>query len=425
MTEAKRRSLYFGGAVAIILLIIFNLRLDVRMIDKICSDIRCLCLYGVTNTLSIVLQPVLFFLATSSRWTTVRNRVIIASLDPFGKKSSTSIREIIINNRKIEKKIDRKTGTGSPDISFQQVQYISIDADHEGRRIDNFLFNFLKSVPKGRVYKMIRKGEVRVNKKRIKTNYKLILGDSLRIPPVFVDDKAELQIPHRVIEQLRSATLYEDDAFLIINKPSGIPVHAGSGCVFGVIESFRAMDEFKDGYIELAHRLDRETSGCLILVKKPQVLRDMNKLIKDNQMSKRYLALVKGIWEGGRQMVDAPLLKNIRRGGERVVQVSEEGKTARTEFDLQKGFAEASLLEVTLHTGRTHQIRVHSTHIGTPIAGDNKYGDDGFNKTMKTLGLKRLFLHASHLSFTLGDMQKISVDAPLSDELKSVINKLS
>ncbi len=313
----------------------------------------------------------------------------------------------------------------SPDVSFQQVQYISIDTDHEGRRIDNFLFNFLKSVPKGRVYKMIRKGEVRVNKKRIKTNYKLVLGDNLRIPPVFIDDKAELLIPHRVIEQLKASTLYEDDAFLIINKPSGIPVHAGSGCVFGVIESFRAMDEYKDGYIELAHRLDRETSGCLILVKKPQVLREMNKLIKDNEMSKRYLALVKGVWKDGRRIVDAPLLKNTMRGGERLVQISDEGKVAKTEFDLQKGFSEASLLEVTLHTGRTHQIRVHSTHIGTPIAGDNKYGDDGFNKTMKTFGLKRLFLHASHLSFTLGNMERISVDAPLSDELKSVISKLS
>ena len=316
-------------------------------------------------------------------------------------------------------------GNNSPDVSFQQVQYISIDADHEGRRIDNFLFNFLKSVPKGRVYKMIRKGEVRVNKKRIKTNYKLVLGDSLRIPPVFIDDKAELLIPHRVIEQLKASTLYEDDAFLIINKPSGIPVHAGSGCVFGVIESFRAMDEYKDGYIELAHRLDRETSGCLVLVKQPQILRRMNKLIKDNEMSKRYLALVKGSWEGENKMVDVPLLKNTLRGGERLVQVNENGKTALTEFALQQEFSESSLLVVTLHTGRTHQIRVHSAHIGTPIAGDVKYGDDDFNKTMKTLGLKRLFLHASHISFQLENMNRITVDASLSNELKQVIKQLS
>ena len=306
-------------------------------------------------------------------------------------------------------------------MNFQEVQYISIDADHEGRRIDNFLFNLLKNVPKGRVYKMLRKGEVRVNKKRIKTNYRLISGDSLRIPPVFLDDKAELQIPHRIIEQLKASTLYEDDAFLIINKPSGIPVHAGSGCVFGVIESFRAMDEYKEGYIELAHRLDRETSGCLILVKQPQVLRQMNKLIKDNEMSKQYLALIQGVWKGEGRMVDAPLLKNTMRGGERMVEVNEKGKDALTEFAPLEKFSESTLLEVTLHTGRTHQIRVHSAHIGMPIAGDTKYGNDDFNKTMKNLGLKRLFLHASRLSFKLGNMQRISVEAPLSKELQKII----
>jgi len=287
------------------------------------------------------------------------------------------------------------------------------------------LFNYLKDVPKGRIYKMLRKGEVRVNKKRIKTNYRLVSGDSLRVPPVFLDDKAKLQIPHRVIDQLKSSTLYEDNAFLIINKPSGIPVHAGSGCDFGVIEAIRTMPEFKDSYIELAHRLDRETSGCLILVKQPQVLRKMNLLIRDNNMSKRYYALIKGVLKDGRQMIDVPLLKNTLRGGERLVQVSENGKPAKTEFSLLEGFTEASLVDVILHTGRTHQIRVHSAHSGTPIAGDNKYGNEEFNKTMKTLGLKRLFLHANHISFKLDDLDRISVDAPLPDDLKKVINKLT
>ncbi len=311
------------------------------------------------------------------------------------------------------------------EVSFQKVQYLTIDADHADRRIDNFLFNFLKNIPKGRVYKMLRKGEVRVNKKRIKTNYRLIVGDQVRIPPVFIEENVELKIPLRVIEQLEASTLYEDDAFLIINKPSGIPVHAGSGLSFGIIEAMRSMPKFKDSYIELAHRLDRETSGCLILVKQPLVLRQMNKLIKDNKMSKHYLTLVDGIWEGSSQMVDAPLSKNTMRGGERVVQVNKSGKSALTELQLQKRYSASSLLNVTLHTGRTHQIRVHCAHIGMPIAGDNKYGNDGFNKTMKTFGLKRLFLHASHLSFELENFDRITVEAPLSEELQRVLTSLS
>jgi len=272
---------------------------------------------------------------------------------------------------------------------------------------------------------MLRKGEVRVNKKRVKANYRLISGESLRIPPVFLVDKADLQIPHRIIEKLKASTLYEDGAFLIINKPSGIPVHAGSGCDFGVIEAIRTIPKFKDSYIELAHRLDRETSGCLILVKQPKVLRKMNMLIRENDLSKRYRALVKGVLEEGSRVIDAPLLKNTLRGGERIVQVSENGKVAKTEFSLLESFSEVSLVEVTIYTGRTHQIRVHSAYSGTPIAGDTKYGNDDFNKIMKTLGLKRLFLHANHISFKLDDLDRISVDAPLPDDLKQVIYKLT
>jgi len=319
----------------------------------------------------------------------------------------------------------RKMDMRTQDTSFHQVQYILIDSDHEGRRIDNFLFSFLKSIPKGRIYKMLRKGEVRVNKKRKQANYRLASGDSLRIPPVFLDEKEKLFIPHRVIEQLKSSVIFEDDAFFIINKPSGIPVHAGSGCDFGIIESIRSMPEFKDNYIELAHRLDRETSGCLILVKQPQVLREMNKLIKENEMSKRYLALVKGVWEGGVRTVDAPLLKNTKRGGERIVQVSENGKNALTEFISRKKYLDATLLEVTLHTGRTHQIRVHAAHIGMPIACDSKYGNEVFNRKLQKLGLKRLFLHASKLSFKLKTMKRISVEAPLPEELEQTLKILS
>ncbi len=306
-------------------------------------------------------------------------------------------------------------------VSYQTVQYITIDNDHAGRRIDNFLSHFFKTIPKGRIYKMLRKGEVRINKKRIKPNYRLQPDDNLRLPPVYLEENFELKIPHRVIDQLKASILFEDDAFLILNKPSGIPVHAGTGCDFGIIEAFRSMPEFKSNYIELAHRLDRATSGCLILVKKPAVLRQMNKLIKTNKMDKQYLALVKGKWKGGKQIVDAPLVKNSLSGGERVVRVDENGKSALTEFELVKRFPDTSLLKVTLHTGRTHQIRAHCAHMGMPIALDEKYGDDEFNKKLKKKGLRRLFLHASHLSFQLADMDRISIDAPLPKELQQII----
>ncbi|MFK8066700.1 MAG: RluA family pseudouridine synthase [Gammaproteobacteria bacterium] len=335
-------------------------------------------------------------------------------MDPISNKPSQKT----INKGKITSAVDSaKPGT----IHFQTVQYITIDVEHTGRRIDNFLNNFFKTVPKGRIYKMLRKGEVRVNKKRIKPNYRLELDDNLRIPPVFVEENFELKISHRVIDQLKASILFEDDAFLILNKPSGIPVHAGTGCDFGVIEAFRSMPEYKDGYIELAHRLDRATSGCLILVKQPAVLRRMNELIKTNKMDKHYLALVKGRWKGGKQIVDAPLVKNSLSSGERLVRVDENGKSALTEFDLMKQFSETSLLKVKLHTGRTHQIRVHCAHIGMPIALDDKYGNDEFNKKLKKAGLKRLFLHASHLSFQLTDMDRISIDAPLPQELQQIV----
>lgn len=371
----------------------------------------------------------MYFSKACSDWTAEPSHVIITSLDQRSKKSS-------INNRKLSA-INQQESSKQPtnqehDVTFQKVQYVSIDSDHEGRRIDNFLSNFLKTVPKGRIYKMLRKGEVRVNKKRISANYRLIVDDNVRIPPVFIENREEPVVPKSLIEQLTSAIIYEDDDFLILNKPAGIPVHAGSGLSYGVIEGFRAMPRFTDAYIELAHRLDRDTSGCLILVKQARLLREMNKIIKENQMEKRYLALLKGRWNnfstgikaGKSLMVEAPLRKNTLRGGERMVQVHKEGKTARTEFIFRKQFADATLVEVKLHTGRTHQIRVHAAHIGMPIAGDTKYGNEKFNKQMKNNRCRRLFLHASHVSFQPENMDNIKVDSPLPEPLTLILDAI-
>ncbi len=313
----------------------------------------------------------------------------------------------------------------SGETNFHQVQYLTIDADHAGRRVDNFLFSFLKNVPKGRIYKMLRKGEVRVNKKRVSANYRLAQNDNLRIPPVFLEVRSKPRIPYRVIERLETSVLYEDDTLLIINKPSGIPVHAGSGCEYGVIEAIRTMPKYTEISIELVHRLDRETSGCLILAKKPTILRYLNRLSRDNQIEKHYRTLVKGSWKGGPVMVDAPLLKNVLRGGERIVKVCEEGKDAYTQFTPVQQFSNSTLLDVDLYTGRTHQIRVHAAHLGQPIAGDSKYGASDFNKEMKNLGLSRLFLHASQVSFALTEKKYVHVEAPLPEELQRILDKLS
>lgn len=317
----------------------------------------------------------------------------------------------------------RKLESADPSIEFHQVQLLTIDANHHERRVDNFLSSVLK-LPKSRIYRMIRKGELRVNKKRVTPDYRLSKGDLLRIPPIYQEQRTDPYIPQAVITNLRNSSLFEDENLLIISKPSGIPVHTGSGLGFGVIECFKSLPEYKKGFIELAHRLDRETSGCLILGKNPVVLREINQLMKSNAMGKRYFALVKGIWKGGSRIIDAPLLKNTVRGGERMVQVHENGKSARTEFIPVAHYSDTTLLEVILHTGRTHQIRVHAAHMGMPIACDYKYGDEEFNKFMKKRGLRRLFLHASRLAFELASGHKIVADAPLPEDLQKVLRFL-
>ncbi len=322
-------------------------------------------------------------------------------------------------------------GTGSVKIRamtqiHQQVQLLTIEAEHEGQRIDNFLKTQLKGVPKSLIYRILRKGEVRVNKKRIKPEYKLCPGDEVRVPPVRVAEKNELPSANLgSIQRLESQILFEDEAMIVLNKPSGMAVHGGSGLSFGVIEGLRALRP-EARFLELVHRLDRDTSGVLLVAKKRSALRSLHEQLRVKTMRKQYLALVRGQWQSHVKVVNAPLRKNDLQSGERVVRVNSDGKPSETRFRIAREFAEATLVECSPITGRTHQIRVHTQHAGHPIACDDKYGEAAFDEKMRAQGLKRLFLHAWKLSFTHpADGREMQVEAPLAPELDNFLNKLA
>lgn len=308
----------------------------------------------------------------------------------------------------------------------QQVQLLTIEAEHEGQRIDNFLKTQLKGVPKSLIYRILRKGEVRVNKKRIKPEYKLCPGDEVRVPPVRVAEKNELPSANLgSIQRLENQILFEDDAMIVLNKPSGMAVHGGSGLSFGVIEGLRALRP-DARFLELVHRLDRDTSGVLLVAKKRSALRSLHEQLRVKTMRKQYLALVRGQWQPHVKVVNAPLRKNDLQSGERVVRVSSDGKPSETRFRIARQFAEATLVECSPITGRTHQIRVHTQHVGHPIACDDKYGEAAFDEKMRSQGLKRLFLHAWKLTFTHPvDGREVLIEAPLAPELDNFLNKLA
>ncbi|OHY92244.1 23S rRNA pseudouridine(955/2504/2580) synthase [Aeromonas sobria] len=308
----------------------------------------------------------------------------------------------------------------------QQVQLLTIEAEHDGQRIDNFLKTQLKGVPKSLIYRILRKGEVRVNKKRIKPEYKLCAGDVIRVPPVRVAEKNELPSANLgVIQRLESQILFEDEAMIVLNKPSGMAVHGGSGLSFGVIEGLRALRP-DARFLELVHRLDRDTSGVLLVAKKRSALRSLHEQLRIKTMRKQYLALVRGKWQAHVKVVNAPLRKNDLQSGERVVRVSADGKPSETRFRVVRQFAEATLVECSPITGRTHQIRVHTLHAGHPIACDDKYGEAAFDEKMRSQGLKRLFLHAWKLSFIHpADGREMQMEAPLAPELDGFLEKLA
>jgi 23S rRNA pseudouridine955/2504/2580 synthase len=279
-------------------------------------------------------------------------------------------------------------------VIFQEV-----GEHHAGQRLDNFLMARLKGVPKSRIYRIIRKGEVRVNKKREKPEYKLCSGDIIRIPPVRVAEPEMQQPPAKaLIALLKSSVLYSDEELIIINKPSGLPVHGGTGVKIGLIEAMRAMLPELD-YLELAHRLDKGTSGCLLLAKTGRSLKALSSQFKESSVRKTYHALVEGDWPEDIREVNAALKRLQPQGGERFVAVSREGKSAMTRFTVRERFRGATLVAAQPVTGRTHQIRVHAQLAGHPILGDEKYATEPSRKHFVDMGIRRLCLHAAELIF--------------------------
>jgi 23S rRNA pseudouridine955/2504/2580 synthase len=308
------------------------------------------------------------------------------------------------------------------------VRQVVVEEDDAGQRLDNYLMRMLRQPPRSVVYRIVRKGEVRVNGGRVAVSYRLAAGDRVRIPPVRLQpepaqERAEegAVVPAAQMARLEQRILYEDRQLLVLDKPSGLAVHGGSGIRRGAIETLRAMRP-QERAMELVHRLDRDTSGCLLVAKKRSLLRALHAGLRERRVEKRYLALVRGDWQLGEYRVEAPLLTSHRRGGERWVAVDEDGKPARTVFRPVSLFGQWSLLEVLLETGRTHQIRVHAAYVGHPLAGDDRYGaEDGRTPA----GLKRLFLHAHSVSFEWPESgEPFHVSAPLDDELRGVVESL-
>lgn len=305
------------------------------------------------------------------------------------------------------------------------VRIVNIAESHAGQRIDNFLLSLEKGVPKSRIYRALRKGEVRVNKGRVKPTYKIRLGDAVRVPPLRSRVQKKItSIDPRLATDLEQLILHEDHDMLAINKPAGLAVHAGSGIQLGLIEALRVMRP-QSPFLELVHRLDRDTSGCLLLAKNRHALLDLQNQLRTHEVDKFYLSLLKNGWSNDERLCEQPLSKNILEGGERMVVVSPQGKLAKTRFMPLERFQGAQFTEVELFTGRTHQIRVHSAYMNCPVAADSKYGDRLWNKQLRKLGLKRQFLHAARLRLRHpNDQRLLEFDAPLTSDLNQFLKTL-
>ena len=304
------------------------------------------------------------------------------------------------------------------------AHYREVDADSSGQRLDNFLLGALSGVPRSHIYRLIRSGQVRVNSGRVRAGYRLKSGDRVRIPPVRRPRPGPDRVSSNRVRWLGERILYEDRSIVVLNKPAGMPVHAGSGVDYGCIEALRSVSP-RLRTADLVHRLDRGTSGCLLVAKRRAALRQLHALLRTGGMDKRYLALVRGRWPDGRSIVDARLSRR-RRGGESVVRVSPGGKHACSRFRVVRRFADtATLVEVAIDTGRTHQIRVHAAHAGHPLAGDRQYGNESFNATLSAMGLRRMFLHAHSLRFSWPGTEKpFAVSSPLPAELGVMLDSL-
>jgi 23S rRNA pseudouridine955/2504/2580 synthase len=315
---------------------------------------------------------------------------------------------------------ERLHGAKSP------VTLRTVTADEAGQRIDNFLMRHFKTVPRSRVYRLLRKGEVRINRKRVEAEYRIQAGDEVRLPPVRIDAGGEARQPSSsLLELIERAVIFQDKHLLVIDKPAGVAVHGGSGMSFGIIEALRASRPRET--LELVHRLDRDTSGCLLVARDRSTLTALHALIRNGGMHKAYLALVAGSWQLGTKRIDAPLATDNRQHGERHVRVAAAGKESVSVFKPVQFFGSlATLMQVDIPTGRTHQIRVHASFAGHPLLGDDKYGDRDRNAELKRHGLKRTFLHAQSVAFEWpGSGVPFHASAPLPGELAAVLDAIT
>ncbi len=299
------------------------------------------------------------------------------------------------------------------EIVQESVKFVTIEADQAGQRLDNFLMAQLRGLPRSRLYRLLRKGEVRVNKGRVGPDYRLEQGDLVRIPPVRLAARpAPPGVSPNLSRLLNESIVFEDERLLVINKPEGLAVHGGSGLNLGLIEALRQIRQ-DCRFLELVHRLDRDTSGCLVIAKKRAALRECHAALRDKTANKYYSALAVGQWPAGLDVVNAPLQKNTLRSGERMVVAAADGKPSKTRFKVLRRFEAFTLLEAMPVTGRTHQIRVHAQLAGFPLCGDSKYGVDSVNAELAQQGFKRLFLHASAIDIPLqsGRLQ-VSAELP-------------
>lgn len=303
----------------------------------------------------------------------------------------------------------------------QGVRIVEIGPERDGQRVDNALMTLLKGVPRSLVYRILRTGQVRINGKRAKPETRLAAGDMLRIPPVRVAERDETVAPSGMVRAVADSVIFEDKQFLVIDKPVGIAAHGGSGVSHGAIELLRAARP--NEHLELVHRLDRDTSGVLVLARSRPGLTGLQALIRDNEVVKQYLCLMTGTPRKAKFDVNQPLLKSVMHGGERIVRVDDAGKPSLTFFQEMEQYPGSRLMQATLGTGRTHQIRVHAQYVGHPLAGDPKYGDEEANKRFRAKGLKRMFLHAARMSFDLGG-KNYDFSVPLPDDLKAFLDNL-
>ena len=305
------------------------------------------------------------------------------------------------------------------------VRLVKTGPREAGQRIDNFLLRELPGVPKSHIYRLLRSGQVRVNGGRVKPERKLAEGEEVRIPPVRMAEKGQtVRPPDEVLKRLRDAIIHEDEHYLAIDKPAGYASHGGTGLPFGVIEAVRAWDKYP--MIELCHRLDRDTSGVLLMAKSRPALLRAQRALKHGTTEKRYFALVVGRWKGEDREVDAALVRATLESGERFMDIDEEdGKPSRSRFSPKARYRDATLCEVQIFSGRTHQIRVHAMALGHPVAGDRKYGEKGVDKKIRDQGLKRMFLHSHFLKLIAeGDLPKLILSAPMRSELRDVLDRL-